>query len=277
LLVESRQVRILEELQNRGSLRVADLAEIFQVSDMTIRRDLDRLHHRGLLKKVHGGAMPIGHSTEEPGFESKRPMQRTEKLAIARTAAGLIEEGNSIALSAGTTTWYLAEAIADITDVTVVTNSTNIALELNRNRRYGGEIILTGGIFRTPSDALVGPVVDASIESLNVDILFLGVHGMDANAGFTTPNLAEAQTNKAMISRAHRLVVLADHTKWGVVGLCSMAPLSAATTLVTDSKLDDEARSLLAEEVGELMVADSIEAVGAKSVLPAIKKSRGRK
>jgi DeoR/GlpR family transcriptional regulator of sugar metabolism len=123
--------------------------------------------------------------------------------------------------------------------------------------RAGFTVILTGGV-RTPSAALVGPVADQAIGSLHVDQLFIGMHGMDAAAGLTTPNLAEAQTNRALINSAREVVVLADSTKWGIVGLADFGPLSTADILITDSGLPPAAHETLGEAVGELIVVEPI-------------------
>jgi DeoR/GlpR family transcriptional regulator of sugar metabolism len=125
---------------------------------------------------------------------------------------------------------------------------------MRHSGRTDPNVVLTGGL-RTPSDALVGPVADAAIRSLHVDLLFMGVHGMDELKGFTTPNLMEAETNRAFVASARRLVVVADHTKWGVVGLTTMASLRDADVLVTDDRLRPDARALLSELVRELVLA----------------------
>jgi DeoR/GlpR family transcriptional regulator of sugar metabolism len=227
---------------------------------MTIRRDLEVLADRGLISKVHGGATTVGAaSTEEPGFAAKSVRQRQEKDAIARRAARLVRPGTAIAVSAGTTTWTLAHRLTDIPELTVVTNSIQIADVFYRASRPDQTIVLTGGI-RTPSDALVGPVAVNAIRSLNVDLLLLGVHGMSTRAGFTTPNLMEAETDRAMVGAARRLAVLADHTKWGTVGLSTIARLGDADVLITDSGLGEETRAQLAEEVGELITVEPDEA-----------------
>jgi len=116
-------------------------------------------------------------------------------------------------------------------------------------------VVLTGGA-RTPSDALVGPVADLTIRSLHLDTLFLGCHGIDPTAGLTTPNLAEAETNRAFVKAARKVTVIADHTKWGIVGLSSFADLDDVDTLITDSGLPDEARTALADRVGQLIIAN---------------------
>jgi DeoR/GlpR family transcriptional regulator of sugar metabolism len=139
-------------------------------------------------------------------------------------------------------------------NLTVVTNSIQVAGVFHQHDRGDQTVVLTGGL-RTPSDALVGPVAIGSIRSLNLDVVFMGVHGMDPRRGFSTPNLMEAEANRALAEAARRVVVVADHTKWGVIGLCSILSLDQADALVTDAGLGDEARELLAEQVGELLVA----------------------
>ncbi|MFF5226994.1 DeoR/GlpR family DNA-binding transcription regulator [Dactylosporangium sp. NPDC000521] len=256
MLAQQRQTAILDLVRRHGGVRVSQLVRQFGVSDMTIRRDLEALADRGLVDKVHGGATVAGPgSTEEPGFDAKSVRQRNEKAAIVERAAKLIEPHTAVALSAGTTTAALAAHLVDVPGLTIVTNSIPVADTLYHAGRPDQTVVLTGGI-RTPSDALAGPVAEAAIGSLNVDVLFLGVHGMSPRTGFTTPNLMEAGTNRLMVSAARRLVVLADHTKWEMVGIATITPLDEADILITDVGLPAEARVQLAERVGELIVVD---------------------
>lgn len=255
MLAKQRQAVILEEVRRSGGVRVSDLTELLQVSDMTIRRDLDVLAESGLVEKVHGGATAVGErSTFEPGFEAKSFRERVEKEAIAELAATLVRPGSAIGLNAGTTTWALARRLGEVPNLTVVTNSIQVAGVFHQHDRGDQTVVLTGGL-RTPSDALVGPVAIGSIRSLNLDVVFMGVHGIDPRRGFSTPNLMEAEANRALAEAARRVVVVADHTKWGVIGLCSILDLDQADVLVTDAGLGEEARELLAEQVGELLVA----------------------
>ena len=254
MLVNQRRELILAEVERVGGVRVSELTDLLGVSDMTVRRDLEHLEAHGWLRKVHGGAVLAASSSEEPGFEAKSVLQQPAKRAIAARAAQLLDK-SAIALSAGTTTWMLARHIqAGSQPLAVVTNSTTVADVLAAGSRPADlNVILTGGS-RTPSAALVGPIADRAISSLHVDRLFLGVHGMDARSGFTTPNLAEAQTNMALIASARQVVVLADSTKWGTAGLADFGRLSIADVLITDDGIDDEARKILAEQVGELII-----------------------
>jgi DeoR/GlpR family transcriptional regulator of sugar metabolism len=255
MLASQRRATIASLVAESGAVRVADLVEQLGVSDMTIRRDIEQLAQEGVLERVHGGALALGsRSTEEPGFTAKSSLMTRQKRAIAAAAATLVEPGAAIGISAGTTTYELARAVRGIPDLTVVTNSIPVAQLLHESGTPGQTVVLTGGV-RTPSDALVGPVAVAALRMLHVDRLFLGVHGMDAHAGLTTPNLVEAETNRAMIASARRLCVLADHTKWGTVGLSTITELSEVHQLVTDSGLPARARTALAEVVGELVVA----------------------
>lgn len=253
MLAQQRRAHILGAVQAHGAVRVSDLTRELGVSDMTIRRDLDVLARRGLVDKVHGGATTLpSPSALEPGFEVKQVRQPREKAAIARAAARLVEPGSAVGLSAGTTAWTLATSLRDVPGLTVVTNSMRVATVFHA---AGGDqsVVLTGGV-RTPSDALVGPIAVSAIRQLHLDVLFLGVHGMAERSGFTTPNMLEADTDRALVDAARRVVVVADHTKWGEVGLSTIARLDEADVLVTDTGLPADARAVLAEEVGELVV-----------------------
>jgi DeoR/GlpR family transcriptional regulator of sugar metabolism len=254
MLARHRQSLILQAVRNDGSARVSDLTQQLGVSDMTIRRDLEVLAKDGLVEKVHGGAvLPGSHVGHEVGFEDKLVLERPEKSVIAHAAAALVRPNTAVAIASGTTTFALAQCLLDVPGLTIVTNSLRVAgLFATSHGPESGSVVLTGGM-RTPSDALVGPVADLTIGSLHFDTLFLGCTGLDPEAGLSTPNLAEAETNRALINRARRVVVLADHTKWGVVSLASFAPVDKIDVLVTDAHLPTDARSALAGKVGEIV------------------------
>jgi len=257
MLAEQRQSHILELIRRDGAVRVADLVQSLGVSDMTIRRDLGVLADAGLVQKVHGGAtLAADSSAFEPSFTAKSTLQRAEKREIARAAAKLVEPGGAIGMSAGTTTYAIAAELLDVPGITVVTNSVHIADLMYQHGRSDQTILLTGGV-RTPSDAYVGPFAVTALNSVHVDLVFLGVHGMTTETGFTTPNLLEAETNRALVDTGRRLVVVADHTKWGVVGISSMARLDEADVLITDIGLPDEATAALRESVRELVITST--------------------
>src|SRR4051812_14994870 len=206
MLATQRQERILAAVRAHGAARVADLVEALDVSDMTVRRDIAELARRGLVRRVHGGAVDARATAHEPEFATKRSLAADQKAAIARAALAWVTPGSSISVSAGTTAHAFAELLAgspELRPLTVVTNSLPVADTLHRAAADGAPgltTILTGGV-RTPSDALVGPVADAALAGLHVDRAFLGVHGLDAG-GLSTPNLLEAATDRALIAGA---------------------------------------------------------------------------
>ena len=272
MLARHRQALILQAVRSDGSARVSDLTQRLGVSDMTIRRDLEVLARDGLVEKVHGGAvLPGTPASHEPSFEAKLVLERPEKTAIARAAASMVTPGTAIALAAGTTTFALAQCLLDVPGLTIVTNSLRVTGVFNGTRGLDGtadSVVLTGGV-RTPSDALVGPIADLTIRSLHFDLLFLGCQGFDVDAGLTTPNLAEAETNRTFIRVARRVVVLADHTKWNLVSLSSFARLNEIDVLITDDMLPADARAQVTDQVGEVVYAESMAASHAHAKAPA--------
>ncbi len=245
----------MRAVEEDGGVRVSDLVQRLGVSDMTVRRDIESLAGKGLVRKVHGGATRADdHSVDELGFSLKAELNQLQKSEIARTAASLVSPGTSVGISAGTTTYAVAAELRATKRLTVVTNSPLVADMLHDPAREDRTVVLTGGV-RTPSDALAGPVADRMLADLHLDTLLLGVHGIDLEAGLTTPNLLEAQTNRMLIAAARRLIVVADHTKWGIIGLSSIADLGVIDILVTDAELDAEARREITDQVGRLIVA----------------------
>ncbi|NNM46500.1 DeoR/GlpR family DNA-binding transcription regulator [Knoellia koreensis] len=255
MLAGQRRNHIAEVVERTGAVRVSDLVSELGVSDMTIRRDIDQLAEQGLVERVHGGAVALSSRTsDEPGFRAKSTLMTRQKQAIGEAAAALVEPGSSIGISAGTTTYELARAVRSVPDITVVTNSVPVAQLLHESGTPGQTVVLTGGV-RTPSDALVGPVAVAALRSLHVDLLFLGAHGVDPQAGLTTPNLVESETNRALVACARRTCVLVDHTKFGVVGLSTFLALADVEVLVTDDELSSRTRASVADAVGTLVTA----------------------
>lgn len=268
MLARQRHAYILERMRTDGAVRVADLVHDLGVSDMTVRRDLEVLHEQRLLEKVHGGATSVAPSALfEPGFRAKAELQQAAKESIAEVAAGLVNAGQAIAISAGTTTYAVARRLVDVPNLTVVTNSVPVADVLHHGGRPDQTVILTGGV-RTPSDALVGPFAVAALRTVNVDLVILGVHGMTPRAGFTTPNLLEADTDRALVEAGRRLIVVADHTKWGVIGVSTIASLAQADIVVSDRGLPDDARQALEATARELVIARETRRASPLSVVP---------
>lgn len=254
-LASQRHEIITTQLRLHGAVRVSDLAALLDVSEMTVRRDLDALSELGVLDKVHGGAtLRDERSAFEPGFDAKSRRNLEEKLAIGRAAASIVRPGTSIGLTAGTTTYHMTMSLLDVVDLTIVTNCLHVAGYLHQFPRQDRTVLLVGGT-RTPSDALVGPTAVQTLSQLQLDLVFMGVHGMSSK-GFTTPNLAEAETNRAFANTTNDVVILADHSKWNLNGLCTIMPLASAALVITDSALRQDARELLARECRNLQVVE---------------------
>ncbi|GEO94867.1 DeoR/GlpR family DNA-binding transcription regulator [Kocuria turfanensis] len=255
-LPTERRRAILEMVRGSGAVRVIEAAHLLGVSDMTVRRDLDLLAREGAVRKVHGGAtLPADSTALEPGFSSKEGLQTSAKDAIAHEAAAMLFPGCSVALNSGTTTYALARRLVHVNDLTVVTNSPRIAALLYDAPSENQTVVTLGGV-RTPSDALVGPLAEAGLRTLHVDLCFMGVHGMSERAGLTTPNMMEAEINRLFLEHCDRSVVVADSTKWGLTGLHHIADLSDVDTVVTDAGLTPAARSALGQAVPDLRVVE---------------------
>lgn len=249
LLARQRQQQILAAVGRHGGVRVADMVEQLGVSEMTIRRDITSLVRRGLVARVHGGAVAPSRSALEPAFAVKEGQHQEEKARIGAVAASRVEAGDAVALSAGTTTLAVARALTahpDLATLTVITNSLPAADVLHRasmqareNSRPSPTIVLTGGE-RTPSDALVGPATVDYLRAVRVDWVFLGAHGFDPAVGLMTPNLQEAATNAALLATGRSAVAVLDASKWGVRGLRSFCGVEDLAALVTDTRPDEE-------------------------------------
>ncbi|WAH35952.1 DeoR/GlpR family DNA-binding transcription regulator [Alicyclobacillus dauci] len=239
-----RREALLTLLSKHGFVSYRDLADELGVSEVTIRRDLRNLKDEGLVETVVGGGQVKG-TASEVSFMSKRVLQQESKQQIARAALKLIEPGMTIGFTAGTTTWTLAQSIRGFQDLTFVTNSTNVALGLTSNGYH--DIYLTGGHFRTPSDALVGPLAETAASQLHTDLLFMGVHGIHRENGLSTPNVLEASINRVLMRKSDRVVLLFDHTKWGVEALAHIAALDEIDDIVTDT---DTPETSVAKELG---------------------------
>ena len=259
MLAAQRRELILTHLERDGAVTVAGLARLLDVSDMTVRRDLDALDAIGQLNKVHGGATSTNSVRgREVGFSAKAVLAAEQKRAIAKAAAALVQPGFAVGLSAGTTTFFIAQELATMRDITIVTNGFRIAEAFADAPPSDIPVIVTGGT-RTMSDALVGPIAIAAMRDLNLDISFIGVHGMDEHAGFTSPNMLEAETDRALAGTARQFIVVADSTKWGEVGLARITPLEEATTVITDDDMPDAARQVLGNHVDNVIYAKSEE------------------
>jgi len=232
MLNEERRRAILESVNRNGRVLVGELAEQFDTSRVTIRKDLEILHARGLVHRTHGGALPSRESAlADPTLREKERLHRKEKHRIAQAAAAMVNEGQVVVLDSGSTTTAIARALQRFHKLTVVTNSVNIAAELAGS---DVEVILTGGTLRKNSFSLVGPIAEDTLRRLNADVLFLGVDGLDVHYGLSTSNLLEAKVNRVMVDVSKMVVAVCDASKFGRRSLSLIVPPSALHRVITD-------------------------------------------
>jgi DeoR family transcriptional regulator of aga operon len=240
---EQRHAAILQRLREAGSASVEELCAELGVSVHTIRRDLEDLHLRGVLRRVHGGAAQLEPFFYEP-FRADRSFQEQiesyvdEKRRIAKAAAEMVNEGDVVAMTAGTTTTETIRCLPMNRGLTVVTNTVNVAMELCKRKDI--EVFVTGGNLRGTWFSLVGPTAIESISKVFIDTLFLGVNGIDASRGLTCINHDEAEINKVMVHQARRKIVVADSSKFGEVAKWLIAPIAAVDVIVTDTGVTEE-------------------------------------
>ena len=238
-----RHQLILAAARADGRVDVTALSHRLDVTPETVRRDLTTLERRGLVRRVHGGAIPVERLGVEPGLADRESSHAQQKDRIAKLAVDELPDGGSIVLDAGTTTARLAELLPTDRELTVVTHSLPIALLLAS--RPGITLHLVGGLVRWRTLAAVGGWASQAIAEIHADVTFLGTNGITVEHGLTTPDLAEAQVKRALVDAARRTVVLADHSKVGRADFALVAPLHRVDTLITDSEVDVE----LAEEI----------------------------
>jgi DeoR family transcriptional regulator of aga operon len=227
-----RMNAILDRLAADGAVGVAAIAVALGVSEATIRRDLERLEEQRLLTRTHGGAVPHDVLYELP-LRYRSARHHEEKIRIARAAVESIGEAQSVGLTGGTTTTEVARALLDRARLTIVTNALNIASELAV--RPNIKLVVTGGVARAESYELVGPLAEATLAGLNIDVVVIGADGIDVDAGLTTHHEVEAHANRALIERARRVIVVADSSKIGRAAFARICPLTAVHEFVTDA------------------------------------------
>jgi DeoR family transcriptional regulator, aga operon transcriptional repressor len=225
-----RLAAIMERMAERGNVDVEDLTHDLAVSPATVRRDLQALQEQRLLERTHGGAVAIGGLYELPvRYRSSR--RRDDKLRIAQAALAHVRDGMTIALTGGTTTTEVGRALVRRDALTIVTNAINIAAELAV--RSNVRIVVTGGVARSASFELVGPLAELVLDHVNVDIAFVGVDGISARAGLATHREIEAHTNRVMLKRAGQVVAVADSSKLGATALARICGCDELDRLIT--------------------------------------------
>jgi len=236
MYAEERHLAILEKARAQGRVDVAALADELAVTPETVRRDLTSLERHGLLRRVHGGAIPVERLGFEPGVHARDATMGLEKERIAQAALAEVPAEGAILLDAGTTTARLAEILPTDRELTVVTNAVPIAMTLASRRNV--TVLTIGGRARGRTLATVDQWALRVLAETYVDVAFLGANGVSVERGLTTPDVAEAAVKRAMLGTARRAVLLADHTKVGNDCFARFGDLDQLDTLITDSGLD---------------------------------------
>ena len=244
---EERQRAVVERARDEGRVEVGELASAFGVSAETIRRDLSALEGLGLLRRTHGGAMPVERLRLEPELAERQAAMSEEKARIARAALRFVPSRGAIFLDAGTTTGALAEVLPENEDLTVVTNCLPTASVLAS--RQAVNVVIVGGRVRARTLSAVDDMAARFLEGFVPDVAFVAANGLSVGRGLTTPDAAEAAAKRAMIRAARRVVLLVDHTKFAQEHFVRFAEVGAVDVVVTDTGLGAGAAREL-EEAG---------------------------
>ncbi|NDL59541.1 DeoR family transcriptional regulator [Phytoactinopolyspora mesophila] len=252
MIPEERRQRIYDRLIEAGAVRVSDLSKELGASETTIRRDMARMEAKGVLERTHGGSILTRRMSSEPRYDDKDELEVGAKRSIGQAAADLVEPGEIIFVNSGSTNLQVLRHLALKQGVRVITNNA-AALEAWRE---GNELVLSGGRYRQRSNSYVGPLAAQAIRSMHADRCFIGVDGISLRYGLTTPNEGESEIARLMIAGTlGSVVVVADHTKIGIVAQFASAPLERVSALVTDRPLAEDFEAALAELEVEVIYA----------------------
>lgn len=253
---------ILEMLAERDHISVQELVQVLSVSAVTIRKDLAALEGRGLLRRTHGGAIPItpintSYPVISQSFNENEMRYRDEKQAIAAAAAALVADGQTVAFTGGTTATAVARALTQ-TNLTIVTNAINIALDLSH--KPGTTIFVPGGFLRGGMYSLVSVSALDRIRNFTIDTMFIGVNGLHPERGLTELLKDQAVIHRGMIDQTKKRIVVADHSKLGMVYKAHMCDIDEMHLLVTDSAANPDQVAALREKGLAVLLAPPISA-----------------
>jgi DeoR/GlpR family transcriptional regulator of sugar metabolism len=251
--MKDRMDKVMEILARKGYRSVAELSEDLEVSEMTVRRYLDKLEERALIKRTHGGAF-AGQEMIEVDYRVRETVRRAEKEAIGRAAWSLVQPGESIFIDAGTTTAHLALAMDDTRRITVVTHSTIVLQALEHKSNI--ETILLGGKVHAASNSLIGPIAEETVRQFRFTKAFLGTVGINLEEGFTQSNMEEVPVKKQAAANAREVIVLADSSKFNRVVLVLFLGLDQVHTVVTDKGIAAAHKAALEERGIRVLIAE---------------------
>lgn len=249
MISDERRARLMRMINERGYVKVTDLGAEFDVSPVTIRRDLETLENEGLLIRTRGGAIRRNHGvTMELPYIIKQDHNVDIKRRIAETALNMVADGDSIILDSGSTTFELAQKLVTKTRLSVVTNDLYIATKLAANPDIN--LICTGGVARSNVFSLQGAIAEASIRNLRVEITFMGADAIHPDGGIYNVNINEVPVKHAMIDAAPRVVLLADSSKFEICGFAKICSLSEINTVITDDGISEETKDMILDHEG---------------------------
>jgi len=251
LFREERKRNILEFIRENERATVAELSELFGVSESTIRRDLEELDEQGVIQRAHGGAVAVERATPEPPIIQRMTENEEEKKRIGREAAKLVRDGETVFLGSGTTTLEVARNLVDRNNLTVITNALNIA------NLFAGKsnitVIVVGGLLRHSELSLIGHITEQVLKELHADKVIMGMRAISVQDGLTNDYLPETMTDRAIINLSPEVILVADHTKFGKVSTALVAPITNVNKIVTDTGVPRE-------------MVEEIEALGIKVI-----------
>jgi DeoR/GlpR family transcriptional regulator of sugar metabolism len=254
MLAEERRQKVQKIIEEHGRVTIEEIVDKFKISAVTARADLDVLAERGNAVRSHGGAVRLLNAAVDYPLRFKESLHHAEKVRIGQAAAQLLRPHQTIVLDSGTTTAQIARHIrnARVLPLTVITNALNVAYELAEAE--GISLIMIGGILRSASSSFVGPQAERMLQDLHADHLFLAVDGLHPDAGYSTPDILEAQLNAMMIRIANEVTVVADASKFGRRSLSIIGRIECAKRIITDDRVDPEVAGALRAKGVELMI-----------------------
>ena len=248
----TRHTQIRDIVNETGQITVTELNSLLNVSEATIRRDLEELDQLGRIRRTHGGAVRVERAEKEPPILQRQGEQREQKQRIGQAAAALVQPQQTIFLGSGSTVSAIVPHIQEL-PLTVITNSLPVINQLAGHDHI--ELIVIGGQFRQSELSMVGHVAEQAICEFRADLVFMGMRAIDAGHGFTSDYVAEAMTDRAILRIAPRCIVMADHTKFGRVSTVFLAPVTAVHTIISDRDLQPECAAELRDKGLELILA----------------------